>query len=688
MTAIEGSERERAMFYDISQLVWDKLRSAPRVRHPRYYDSAVLRFLETEAQTWFSFVRMRMDERHFMFYVRELNELLNRKDDKPSQEVLIGGATAFRMMYVHFQVTFTHPPGPMLAPSTWRPTLNARSSSFVNTAGNASSSPSSSYETSIVETFPHIRSRIDNPANSFESVLATDVGSQLITGYQEMRNLSGTNRSIRSLLLGDHMEAIREMHAHHKVHGSFRSDHLFARIFQSFLRIDDGGDTAMVIEDMRILREKTAILSELSNIRVLCDFESDIIFPYVHTLTISYRYTGEFSKDVDEELRFCKSMYYPFADTFNLNFEPQRDFAPIFASFATSYENGCFPNLQRLIVEDPLDEDSLCSVLSIGASFYASNVKEISIVLTAGCNKHLEDDEISRKAHEYRKCFPELKFLQVEYKSTDFFSPEIDYTCGVDEIQSFLMFKELEEIRFPVELPVRHTNLHTIATRCLRRLHLSFDHEHLPSNLIESVRRFSENNFDSMQELLIDSPYIPGIIANMKNIEKIVRFRHLHSNEYIKWGESDLVACIEDIKSLNVDRVVDVYLSDFSDIRTWTHAANVLATYDASRIRVHGAMDCSLQRSRQYHVRSKEFDIPWPKTGDIDHSSYGYRVVHGSVKFNPEPHTVVFKEYTIDLDTAIKRRNASEDELHQMINDHPVGVDCEFEEAESADDDD
>eukprot|EP00965_Chrysotila_dentata_P023833 789566-Pleurochrysis_carterae.AAC.1 len=84
-------------------------------------------------------------------------------------------------------------------------------------------------------------------------------------------------------------DAIREMHDHERRFLTpLPPDHLYVKIFRRFMNIDDDHATEpLVIEDMRLLKDKPALASKLTHIRVLSPFDASIKCAGVRTITVS-----------------------------------------------------------------------------------------------------------------------------------------------------------------------------------------------------------------------------------------------------------------------------------------------------------------------------------------------------------------------------------------------------------------
>eukprot|EP00965_Chrysotila_dentata_P214127 6188041-Pleurochrysis_carterae.AAC.1 len=319
----------------------------------------------------------------------------------------------------------------------------------------------------------------------------------------------------------------------------------------------------------------------------------------------------------ERKRRMDSGIYYPYKEEFQMDTRARMNTLAIIQSLSDACSNGCFPNITKLIIEEPLDDLAISIVFNMGFSPYASRLKELSFVVVERCDARLADDDILRIAGNYAQSFPSLDFLQVIYDTFDGDHVE-DLTCGVDRIQSFLMMKALRTIRFPICLPVRHSNLHMIDTHNLTTFHVAIYDDFIPPEVEASFLRFAQNDLSNLKILMMDMPYIPGILSNMTNIEKVVRYRHLYSNEDAKWSQNDLVQCINDIQHVNVrKRNVHIDLSDYSDVTRWTQAADVLLDNDAVGITVHGGQD----RGLAFDESGNQYDGDWPHTGEISHDS-------------------------------------------------------------------
>eukprot|EP00965_Chrysotila_dentata_P017103 568046-Pleurochrysis_carterae.AAC.1 len=317
---------------------------------------------------------------------------------------------------------------------------------------------------------------------------------------------------------------------------------------------------------MRLLNDKPALASKLTHIRVLSPFHASITCAGVETMTVSSTKTSCISSYDEHKRRVDSDMYYPYKEQFQMDTQARMNTLAIIKSLSDACSNGCFPNMTKLIIEEPLDDLTISILLNIGFSPYASRLKELSFVVVHRCDARLADDDILRLAGNYAHSFPSLDFLQVIYHTFDGDYVE-DLTCSVDRIQSFLMRKALRTIRFPMCLPIRHSNLHMIDTRNLTTFHVAIYAEIIPDEVRESFLRFAKNDLSNLKIFMMDMPYVPGILSNMTNIEKVVRYRHLYSTEDARWSQNDLVQCIKDIQRVNVrKRSVHIDLSDYSDV--------------------------------------------------------------------------------------------------------------------------
>eukprot|EP00965_Chrysotila_dentata_P141986 4693442-Pleurochrysis_carterae.AAC.2 len=85
-------------------------------------------------------------------------------------------------------------------------------------------------------------------------------------------------------------------------------------------------------------------------------FDASIKCTGVRTMTVSSTATTTATHTYDDEStkrRFESSMYYPFEERFNLDTKARTNTVDIIASLSNACWNGSFPNITKLIIEEP-----------------------------------------------------------------------------------------------------------------------------------------------------------------------------------------------------------------------------------------------------------------------------------------------------------------------------------------------
>eukprot|EP00965_Chrysotila_dentata_P208245 6184593-Pleurochrysis_carterae.AAC.1 len=156
--------------------------------------------------------------------------------------------------------------------------------------------------------------------------------------------------------------------------------------------------------------------------------------------------------DAKEEKKYRdeRYWYFPFKESFQLNTSsPRKDSELVIDSLLLALSNGCFPRLKNLTIDEPISTGSLGNLFLIGCNDYLKSLNTLSVVLLSVCHSKWSDADFCHNKTKYSKSFPHLTALHVIYSRCEPGSLTVDNMCTVGEVEAFLKFRAMKEIRFP-----------------------------------------------------------------------------------------------------------------------------------------------------------------------------------------------------------------------------------------------